>query len=440
MAAEFYRKCLIVVSVQFGVFISLILQCYGFVLAYKIFQQKRVMIIRAQLSLRKRKWVKKMNHLMYRRICRKPRTIWVENGRTEQWWINMENGISPPSAWKKNFRMTKENFDNLVAELHPVIGPKPNSPNYRFLSTAKKLAVTLYYLKDTGSLWVVANTFGIHQCTVTKTIMEVCTAINTLLGPAYIHLPRNKEEMRNITSQFALKFGMTQAFGCIDGTHVQVKRPESDSQDFFNYKQYFSLNIQAVCDSNGYFIDVECMWPGSVHDAKVFANSSVSKNLTNGQLPVTYLTLIPGCNSVSSYLIGDPAYPLTKFCIKEYQSCSNNAEVIFNNMLRSARNQVECAFGRLKARWRFLTRKIDLKLESVPTVAYTCFILHNYCERNHDTSLNEDEIRLFMAQQKADEDAFPNLPDQVYSYNNAEGENVRSILTDYIAYNLPDNY
>ena len=68
--------------------------------------------------------------------------------------------------------------------------------------------------------------------------------------------------MRKLASEFEIKFGMVQAFGCIDGTHIQLKRPIKHSQDYFCYKQYFSLNVQAVCDSKGYFIDVECKWSG----------------------------------------------------------------------------------------------------------------------------------------------------------------------------------
>jgi hypothetical protein len=69
----------------------------------------------------------------------------------------------------------------------------------------------------------------------------------------YLRLPQDLEEMRRKVSKFELKFGMTQAFGCIDGTHVP-KRPQINSQDYFIYKQFFSLNVQAVCDSKGYFI------------------------------------------------------------------------------------------------------------------------------------------------------------------------------------------
>ena len=38
----------------------------------------------------------------------------------------------------------------------------------------------------------------------------------------------------------------------------------------------------------------------------------------------------------------------------------SNEEVLFSQMLRSARNQIECAFGRLKARWQILQRPLGI--------------------------------------------------------------------------------
>ena len=103
-----------------------------------------------------------------------------------------------------------------------------------------------------------ASTFGVHQWTILKTLSEVCKAINGMLGSKYLYLPRNTEEMRETVSKFEVKFGIPHAFGCIDGTHVPLKTPSINSKDFYTYKQFFSLNVQAVCDSQGQFIDVEC--------------------------------------------------------------------------------------------------------------------------------------------------------------------------------------
>ena len=70
-----------------------------------------------------------------------------------------------------------------------------------------------------------ANTFGINQCTLSKMIAEVCKAINVILGPDYLHLSRSENDMRKIASEFELKFGMLQAFVCIDGRNIRIKHP-----------------------------------------------------------------------------------------------------------------------------------------------------------------------------------------------------------------------
>ena len=70
----------------------------------------------------------------------------------------------PAETWKKNFRMSREEFENLTNELRPSISPDPSSPNYMALSAEKKVAITLYFLKDTGSLVMTANTFVACSC------------------------------------------------------------------------------------------------------------------------------------------------------------------------------------------------------------------------------------------------------------------------------------
>ena len=65
-----------------------------------------------------------------------------------------------------------------------------------------------------------------------------------------------------------LIFGIT--FGCIDGTHIPLKTPRINSQYYFNCKEFYSIIVQAICDSGGLLMDIDCHWRGLVHNAKVF--------------------------------------------------------------------------------------------------------------------------------------------------------------------------
>lgn len=71
------------------------------------------------------------------------------------------------------FRMSKESLYGLADELRPCLAPHPDSPKRKALSTERRIAITLYYLKATGSLWMTAIAFGIHPCTASKHIHSV---------------------------------------------------------------------------------------------------------------------------------------------------------------------------------------------------------------------------------------------------------------------------
>ena len=84
----------------------------------------------------------------------------------------------------------------------------------------------------------------------------------------------------------------------------------------------------------------------------------------------------------------------------------------------------------------FLTEKIDLKIETVPKVIYSYFVLHNFCESLSDNHFDEAEIHAQIVRHQQEDDE----PDPVYSRNDSAGEYVRHVLTKYISQNLPDGY
>lgn len=50
--------------------------------------------------------------------------------------------------------------------------------------------------------------------------------------------------------------------------------------------------------------------------------------LREDQLPMMYKRLFPGDDKVPVILLGDPAYPLLPFCLKEYFSPRGDEEMI----------------------------------------------------------------------------------------------------------------
>ncbi|XP_036329886.1 protein ALP1-like [Rhagoletis pomonella] len=142
--------------------------------------------------------------------------------------------------------------------------------------------------------------------------------------------------------------------------------------------------MQGVVDSNYMFTDVSVKLPGSTHDATVFKESGLFKN--SSTLIPRHTKLINGVET-PLFLIGDPAYPLLPWLIKPYTGSLNAAEESFNCHLSSARIVVENAFGRLKGRWRCLTKRIDVNPTFVPQVVLACAILHNFVEQQKESYL-----------------------------------------------------
>lgn len=132
---------------------------------------------------------------------------------------------------------------------------------------------------------------------------------------------------------------------------------------------------------------------------------------------------------VPYFFIGDPAYPLESWLLKDYRRQDASVEQQnFNEKLNAARVYVEIAFGRLKSMWRILLKN-NINYTYMPKIVGACSILHNLIlkeERPFQPSLTDAEYV----------DAITNFPQPetlMFRENDSlSGSDLRNVLCNYI--------
>ena len=129
--------------------------------------------------------------------------------------------------------------------------------------------------------------------------------------------------------------------------------PQEYPADYFNRKGWHSILMQGTMNHLEHFIDVYVGWPGRVHDARVFTNSTLYRKGQEEVLLPQWVEHLGG-KDVPLVILGNPAYPLLPWLIKAFTDNGRltSQQKLFNYHLSRARVIVEHAYGRLKGRWR----------------------------------------------------------------------------------------
>lgn len=280
--------------------------------------------------------------------------------------------------------MSKETFTYLCEQLSNRLSWQ-DTVMRTAISVKQRVAVTLWFLATPAEYRTIAHLFGIARSTVCEIVHETCKAIVDCLLKQYIQFPSGTK-LDEIVHGFLTKWGVPQCVGAIDGSHIPIAGTAMNHTDYYNRKGWYSVILQGVVDHSYRFLDINVGWPGSVHDARVFARSSLYSNITEKHVLPDKKITINGID-IPLFLIGDSAYPLDTWLMKPFTHSTSltQQQQYYNYRLCRARIVVENAYGRLKARWRRLMKRIDMHIEIIPTVISAACILHNMCEIHGET-------------------------------------------------------
>lgn len=124
--------------------------------------------------------------------------------------------------------------------------------------------------------------------------------------------------------------------------------PAHNHTCYYNRKGWYSV---VTVDHNLLFASVYTGWPGSVHDARVLANSSICSECNQGIL-LQGDPLLTANHTIPIFLVGDSAYPLLRWLIKplpESPILTNRHQLQHMLWMRCCRNGIWSLKGKLEA-------------------------------------------------------------------------------------------
>lgn len=130
-----------------------------------------------------------------------------------------------------------------------------------------EVLIYAYWLAHDLSYREVSQVFSVPRSTIHRIVHKVAQFIWDYLYRAIsFPSPANLDTVGHVFGQLSRTPILNKAVGAIDGCHIQIKPPSLHRLDYLNYKGFYSINMQAICDSSGKFLDIFVGYPGSAHD------------------------------------------------------------------------------------------------------------------------------------------------------------------------------
>ena len=341
-----------------------------------------------------------MLYLFYRtrrmQVARRPRRAWVFP-RPQNWFHELLNNRALDHWWKENFRVSRATFEYICRLVGPAIARR-NTRMRDAVPVEKRVAVSLWRLATGECYRSCGLMIGLAKPTVVKCCHEFVEAICRLQDD-FIKFPSTRAEIGRKIEGFSEKSKFPNVVAATDGSHIPIKAPKENHEDYFNRKHFYSFLVQGIVDSSGLFLSVATGFPGSLHDSRMLRLSDVYWAAEEEDILIEP-TLDLGGTVIRPLFVGDSAYPLKTWLVPVIKDngALNQDQKKFNKELAKARIVSEHAFGLLKGRWRALLKRLDEDHCRIPNTIIACCVLHNICiirgdefEGDADDSSDDDD-------------------------------------------------
>ena len=173
-----------------------------------------------------------------------------------------------------------------------------NTERNHAMSVSTQVFAALRYYASGCFFLDTAGGHGISKSLVSRALHDVNMALCDHVRE-YIQFPRNLETLRIIKNHFYEIANFPKVIGLVDGTQIPIKGPSQEELLYICLKGFHSLSVQLVCSASLKILDIVSKWPGSTHDAFVWANCGLNRLLEEGQM--------------SGFILGDSGYPLRPY-------------------------------------------------------------------------------------------------------------------------------
>ncbi|KAF4136322.1 DDE superfamily endonuclease [Phytophthora infestans] len=243
-----------------------------------------------------------------------------------------------------------------------------------------------------------------------------CLDVLSSMAATKVILPK-ASEVASLEAGFFAVAGFPGVVGAVDGTLIAIPRPH-DFEGWYCRKGFPAVNVQAVVDHTGAFRSISIR-SGSNNDQSLWNGSGVRKCLS---------TFVPP----GKHLLADAGYKIWGHMLTPYpesEAADERRKRIYSRVHSRTRIAVECAFGRLKNRFRILLAKLEQKTPGrICKVIYSCIVLHNMLLAVNDSCAVNGEDPHRAELQVRDDDGGLSVAEQSFSHR--LGKTKRDDLAD----------